>query len=123
MIVEVNTRTVGPDITVCQISGRLSLGNSLISLENLIRKTIDAGAKKLILDLGKLNFIDSAGIGLLLSCSGLIEQKGGRMLISGAQGNVAHTLEIVHLDRVIPSYPDVGSATLHFGNGKGEAAG
>ena len=123
MIVEVSTRTVEPDITVCEIQGRLSLGNSLMSIENMIRKTIESGAKKLILDLDKLNFIDSAGIGVLLSCSGLIQQKGGQMLISGTQGSVAHTFEIVHLDRVISSYPDVGSASLHFGNVKGEAAG
>ena len=123
MIVEVNTRTIEPDITVCEIQGRLSLGNSLMSLENLLRKSIGAGTKKLILDLSALNFIDSAGIGLLLSCSGLIEQQGGRMLISGVQGNVAHTLEIVHLDRVISFYPDVGSAALNFGTAKGGAAG
>ena len=123
MILEVKTRTIEPDITICEIHGRLSLGNSLMSLENLIRKTIDEGAKKLILDLAKLEFIDSAGIGLLLSCSGLMEQKGGRMLISGAHGNVAHTFEIVHLDRVVSFYPDIASAVVHFGAVKGEAAG
>jgi anti-sigma B factor antagonist len=121
MIVEVNVRIIEPDITVCEIEGRLSLGNSLMSLENLIRKTIQNGARKLILDLSKLNFIDSAGIGLLLSSSGLMEQNGGRMLIAGAQGNVAHTFQIVHLERVVSFHPDLNSAVLSFGS-SGEAA-
>ena len=122
MIVEVNTRIIEPDIIVCEIQGRLSLGNTLMSLENMIRKTIENGAKKLIFDLTKLDFIDSAGIGLLLSSSGLIEQKGGRVLIAGAHGNVAHTLEIVHLERIVSFYPDVDSAALNLGLASGQAA-
>ena len=122
MIVEVNTRIIEPDIVVCEIQGRLSLGNSLMSLENLIRKTIENGVRKLIFDLSKLNFIDSAGIGLLLSSSGLIEQKGGRALIAGAHDNVAHTFEIVHLERIVSFQPDVESAVLNLGLASGRAA-
>ena len=122
MILEANTRTIEPDIILCEVRGRLSLGNSLMSLENSIRKAIQGGARKLIFDLSKLSSIDSAGIGFLLSSSGLIEQNGGRMLISGAQGNVAHTFEIVHLDRVVSLLPDVDSAILNFGAASGQAA-
>jgi anti-sigma B factor antagonist len=123
MILEANTRMIEPDIILCDVRGRLSLGNSLMLLENSIRKAIQGGARKIIFDLSKLSSIDSAGIGFLLSSSGLIEQNGGRMLISGAQGNVAHTFEIVHLDRVVSLLPDVDSAILNFGSASGQAAG
>ena len=63
-----------------------------------------------------------AGIGLLLSSSGLIEQKGGRALIAGAHDNVAHTFEIVHLERIVSFHPDVESAVLNLGLASGRAA-
>ncbi len=110
MITESTTRHIEPDITVVEISGRLNLGNSLVSIENSIKRMIEQGTRKLVIDLTTLNFIDSSGIGLLVSCGGLMEKSGGRMRIAGAHGVVAKALEMVHLNRITPLDADLESA-------------
>src|SRR5579864_4838723 len=82
MITESKTRQVEPDITVVEISGRLSLGNALMGIENLINRLIEQGARKLAVDVTGLNAIDSSGVGLLVSCSGQMERNGGRLRIA-----------------------------------------
>ena len=110
MITDTKTRQVEPDITVFQISGRLSLGNTLMSVESAIKKLIEGGSRRMVLDVSGLEFIDSAGIGTLLSCAGQMEKDGGKMRIAGAQGRVKHAFEIVHIDRVAPIDADTEAA-------------
>ena len=110
MITETKTRAVDPDVTVVEISGRLTLGNALQSIESSVRRLIEDGARKLIFDLAGLSAIDSAGVGMLLGTNGCMEQSGGRMRIAGAHGSVAKTFEVVHLDRVIAFDPDCAAA-------------
>jgi anti-sigma B factor antagonist len=117
MITETKTRLVEPDITVYEIAGRLNLGNSLQSVENSIRRLVDDGVRKLVIDLAGLNFIDSSGMGMLVMCSGYIEQKGGRLRIAGARGGVAKGLEISHIDRIAPLDADVEAACRHLAAG------
>jgi anti-sigma B factor antagonist len=110
MITETKTRHVEPDITVVEISGRLSLGNSLVSIETSIKRLIEEGSRKLVIDITSLNSIDSSGIGLLVSCSGQMEKSGGRLRISGAHGPIAKAFEMVHIDRIAALDADVDSA-------------
>jgi anti-sigma B factor antagonist len=110
MITDTKTRQVEPDITVFEISGRLSLGNTLMSVEAAVKKLIEGGARRMVLDVSGLEFIDSAGIGTLLSCAGQMHKDGGHMRIAGAQGRVKHAFEIVHIDRVAPIDADVNTA-------------
>ena len=110
MITETKTRRVEQDITVIEISGRLNLGNSLVAIETEIKRLIDRGARKLVIDLTAVNFIDSSGIGMLVSCAGQMEESQGHIRIAGAQGSVAKAFRIVHLDRIAPLDENVESA-------------
>jgi anti-sigma B factor antagonist len=103
-----------PDITVFEISGRLQLGNLLQSVESAIRALMDGGARKLVIDLTGLNTIDSSGIGMLVSCSGQMEQRGGQMRAVGSHGDVDRVFKMVHMDRVLPLDPDLASACRSF---------
>lgn len=114
MITETELRRIEPDITIFGISGRLSLGNSLITVENSIRRLVEEGARKIVVDLSRLTAIDSSGIGLLVTCSGQMEQNGGRVRIAGAQGAVAKSLRMVHVDRIAALDEDVESSCRHF---------
>ena len=99
MITESTTRKLG-DIDVVDISGRLSLGNTLLSIESSIQKLIEDGSRRLVINVAGLTAIDSAGVGMLMAVSGQMEQKDGKLHIAGAHGGVARTFEVVHLDRV-----------------------
>jgi anti-sigma B factor antagonist len=114
MITESKTRVVEPDITVVEISGRLSLGNALLAVESSINRLIEQGSRKLAVDVSGLNSIDSSGVGVLVSCSGQMERSGGQLRIAGAQGAVAKTFEMVHMSRIAVLDPDVESCCRHL---------
>ena len=103
-------RRVEPDLTVVELTGHLNLGNELMTVEASVKAVIDEGARKLVIDVTRLDYIDSAGIGMLVACNGRIEKAGGKMRVSGAQGSVAKTFEVVHMDRITSLDPDLESA-------------
>jgi anti-sigma B factor antagonist len=110
MITETKTHHREPDITVFEISGRLNLGNSLMTIENSIKRLIDDGARKLVLDLTGLIRTDSAGIGMLVASTGHAVKSGGQLRIAGAQGQVLHIFDLVQMSKIVPLDPDVETA-------------
>lgn len=105
-----NIRVVEPAITIVEISGRLTLGNALTYAETSVKRLIGDGSRKMVIDLAGLTSIDSAGVGMLISCGGEMEHAGGALRVAGAQGAVAKTFEIVHMDRIVALDADVESA-------------
>jgi anti-sigma B factor antagonist len=95
------TRVVDSGTTVVELSGRLNLGNALTYTEASIKQLIGEGGRKLVIDLSGLDFIDSAGIGMLISCNGAMDQAGGAFRIAGAHGIVAKSFEVVHMSRIV----------------------
>ena len=114
MITETKTRKLENGITVVEISGRLNLGNSLLGIESGIKRLIETGVRKMIVDLSNVNYIDSSGIGMLVACAGQLEQSSGRMRIAGASGAVANVFEIVHMERITPLDTTVEEAVAGF---------
>lgn len=106
----INTRLIEPATTVVEISGRLHLGNALSYAETSVKRLIADGSRKMVLDLAALDFIDSAGVGMLISCSGEMDQAGGALRIAGAHGAVAKTFQVVHMSRIAALDPDVETA-------------
>ena len=113
------TRVVEPAVTVVEISGRLHLGNTLSDIEAGIKRLIAEGCRKMVIDLSELGFIDSAGIGMLISCSGGMEQAGGVLRIAGAHGPVAKAFEVVHMSRIVALDDSVDAACLTFSRASG----
>ncbi len=121
MILDVNTRRVEPNITVLEFIGRLTLGNRLTEVERSIRESIQQGCRRLVLDLARLDFLDSAGVGMLVMCAGAMDHAGGQIRVAGANSRVTQIFEITHLGRVVPilataaaacgSFTDAGTAT------------
>ena len=111
---ETKAHRVEPDITVFAISGRLSLGNLLLSAEGAIRALIDSGARKLVIDLAGLDVIDSSGVGVLVSCAGHMEEASGQMRLAGAHGMVAKVFETIHIHRIVPLDADLDAACAGF---------
>ena len=103
------TRKIG-DIDVVEISGRLDFGSTLASIEKSILDLIEQGTRKLVINVPGLTGIDSAGVGMLMACSGQMSQNHGKLRIAGAQGGVARTFEVIQLGRVAPVDTDLDAA-------------
>jgi len=80
-------------------------------VENAIRGLIDAGARKLVIDVTHLNSIDSSGIGMLVSVNGHMMSNDGQMRIAGAHDTVSKVFAMVHVDKIIPLDADLAAAT------------
>jgi anti-anti-sigma factor len=105
-----NIRVVEPATTIVEISGRLTLGNALTYAETSVKRLIGEGTRKIVIDLAGLTSIDSAGVGMLISCGGEMEHAGGALRLAGAHGAVAKTFEIVHMSRIVALDSDVETA-------------
>src|ERR1700720_4043105 len=84
MVLDVQVRRIDPGITMFELKGRLTLGNRLTEVEHAVRKEIAEGCRKLVIDLGQLEHLDSAGVGMLVMCAGQMEQAGGTLRVAGA---------------------------------------
>jgi anti-sigma B factor antagonist len=110
MVLSVTSRECKPDVTVIELSGRVTLGRESGQVEAAVMKAIEDGARKLVIDLDAVSYIDSTGIGIIASCFSKISRIGGEARISGAQGIVLDVLRITRLDSVIRFFPDADAA-------------
>jgi len=116
MIVRFGFRQVDSEVTVMDFTGPLSTpGITVANVERAIKRRIEEGSRKLVLDLNKVDFLDSSGVGLLVVALSAMERAGGKMAIVGATGVVKQVLGTVHLERVIGLYPDLASACEAIG--------
>ena len=77
---------------------------------------IDVGHHRLVVDLGDVNFVDSSGLGALVSALRALKQLagGGDIRLANVQPPVVALLEIIRLHRVFSSYPSVDQAIQSF---------
>jgi len=87
--------------------GRFTMGTRLSETEGLINSLVENGTRKLVLDLTHVDFVDSAGLGIIMRAFGEIEQRGGKFRIAGPTVQVRRLLEITHTLPILPVDPDV----------------
>lgn len=102
--------TADPDITVATIEGRMNLGSNLMFLEGDLKKFVEGGTRKLILDMNNVNYVDSAGLGVLVGMAGMLRSVEGRMAVFGLQTRVSQIFEVAKIHRVLPVFPDANAA-------------
>src|SRR3954465_10099709 len=75
---DIRERQAG-DITVLDMSGRITIGEGSVALRTAIRRLLEEGKKKILLNLGGVGYIDSSGIGELVSLFTASTNKGGQL--------------------------------------------
>lgn len=86
------------------------MGNDSRQVEWAFAELLAEGVRKVILDLEKLDGIDSTGVGIIVVCHAKMHQAGGSLRIAGAHGIVLEALQMTHVDRLISFYPNVEAA-------------
>ena len=66
MSVQISSRTAG-DVTIVDVAGKITLGEGSSALRDKVRELSASGSKKMLINLGDVNYIDSSGIGELVS--------------------------------------------------------
>ncbi|HUB78020.1 MAG TPA: STAS domain-containing protein [Bryobacteraceae bacterium] len=113
MSVKLNTRQVG-DVSVVDVAGRITLGEGSSALRDMLRDMTSKGSKKILLNLGEVSYIDSSGIGELVSGFTTVTNGGGQLKLLGLNKRVKDLLQITKLYTVFDVHEDEASAVRSF---------
>ena len=101
-------------ITVVDMSGRITLGEGCTQLRELIREQLSKGHKNLLLNLADVNYIDSSGIGELVSGFTRVSNEGGQLKLLNLTKKVHDLLQITKLYTVFDVHDDEAKAITSF---------
>ncbi len=98
------------DIAVLEISGRITLGEGNVMLREIVRELIDKGNKKIVLNLGEVQYVDSSGVGELVKTHTTVRNQGGQLRLANLTKRVNDLLQMTRLSAVFDIEPDEASA-------------
>ena len=113
MSVKLNSRQVG-DVSVVDVAGRITLGEGSTALRDALRDMVAKNHKKILLNLGDVSYIDSSGIGELVSGFTSVTNSGGQLKLLGLTKRVKDLLQITKLYTVFDVHEDESSAIRSF---------
>jgi anti-sigma B factor antagonist len=114
MILQLQKSQPAPDLCRIGMIGKLLMGNDSRQVEWSIAELLVSGVRRVVFDLSKLEGIDSTGVGIIVVCHAKLQKAGGNLRIAGASGLVLETLQMTHVDRIVPLYPSPEEAEQNF---------
>jgi anti-sigma B factor antagonist len=102
-------------ITIVDLSGRITLGEGSVVLRDTIRDVVAAGNKRILLNLGDVTYIDSSGIGELVSSFTSVRNQGGELKLLNLTKKVHDLLQITKLYTVFDIKDDEAQAVASLG--------
>ena len=115
MLLQIDERELEPDITLLELRGRLALGRESQRVEALAEELVRERRLKTILDLTGVDYIDSAGIGILALVAGKLKAAGGALAVVAPEGKVRQMLTMTQMVRILSVRATVGDAVATFG--------
>ena len=102
-------------IIVLAMRGRITLGRETETLRSKIKELIDAGCRRLILDLGEVTYVDSVGLSTLVASWTSMRKQGGDLKLVHLPQGVHQLLQITRLATVFEIHNSLESALQGFG--------
>ena len=102
------------DVTVLDLAGKITIGEGSVSLRSAIRRLIEEGKKKILLNLAQVGYVDSSGIGELVSSYTTIGRENGQLKIVNLTQKIQDLLAITKLLTVFDVYDDEATALNSF---------
>lgn len=113
MSLKASSREIG-DVTVIDLDGRITLGDGTTLLRNLIHEKLDSGHKKILLNLTAITYLDSTGLGELVSAYRFVKSQGGELKLLNLNKKVSDLLQITKLYTVFDIHNDETHAVASF---------
>ena len=102
------------DVTVVDLSGRITLGEASGKLRDTVRNLLKSNVKKMLLNLGGVSYIDSSGLGELVSAYTTARSQGCTVKLLNVQDKVEDLLQITKLYTVFETHTDEPEAVSSF---------
>ena len=109
----ITTREVS-HVTIVDINGRITLGDETGLLRDTVRNLIDQGKKKIVLNLANVDYVDSSGVGELVSSFTTVRNAGGELKLLNLTKKVQDVLYVTKLYTVFDVKDDEFPAVKSF---------
>ena len=109
----INSRQAG-DVTILDLSGKITIGEGSVQLREAVRGLLDSGNKKVLLNLGDVSYVDSSGIGELVSSYTTTNNRGGQLKLLNLTKKIQDLLMITKLLTVFQTYDNEQDAVASF---------
>ena len=113
MSLTATTRKSGA-VTIIDLSGRITLGESTGTLRETVRKALDEGARNLVLNMGNVSYVDSAGLGELVGSYTSVNHAGGRLKLLNLQTKMKDLMQVTKLHTVFEVYENEADCVKSF---------
>jgi len=113
MSMKLTTREVS-GVTIVDLSGKITLGEGGLTLREEVHQLLAKGSKKIALNLGDVNYIDSSGLGELVSAYTAVKNAGGELKLINLTSKVRDLLVITKLVTVFDVKDDEAVAVASF---------
>ncbi|HEX4232169.1 MAG TPA: STAS domain-containing protein [Bryobacteraceae bacterium] len=113
MSVKLTARHVG-DVIVIDAAGRITLGEGASVFRDMLRDLAAKGDKKILLNLGEVSYIDSSGIGEMVSGFTTLTNHGGQLKLMGLSKRIKDLLQITKLYTVFEVFDDEADGIRSF---------
>ncbi|HKR01957.1 MAG TPA: STAS domain-containing protein [Pyrinomonadaceae bacterium] len=115
--INIKERQAG-DITILDMDGKITIGEGSVSLRSAIRRLLEEGKKKILLNLRGVSYIDSSGIGELVSSfTAITKEPGGELKLLNLTQKLQDLLGITKLLTVFDCYDNESDALSAYGSG------
>ncbi len=98
------------EVKILELSGKITIGEGDIQLRKLIDDVLGGGTRKIVMDLKDLKYIDSSGIGELVSCYSTIKKNDGVLRLANLHSKIYSLLQLTALVTVFEIYDSVEDA-------------
>ena len=108
-----NVRQIG-HVSVVDLSGKITIGEGDVALRNAVQGLLDEGNSHILLNLEKVSYMDSAGIGELVACYKRSKEKAGSVKLLNPSGKVYDLLSLTKLEEVFETFKDEKEALVSY---------
>ena len=113
MSMKIATRQVD-GVTVLDLSGRITLGEGSVQLRDAVKDLVAKGQKKIVLNLGDVSYMDSSGVGELVTAFTTVKNQGGELKLVNLTKKIEDLMTITKLVTVFDIHEDEAKAIAAF---------
>lgn len=118
MSLKASVRNKG-DVAIVDLSGRIVLGEESGLVRSTIKNLVTAGQKNILVNLGDVSYLDSAGLGEMVGAYASVTNSGGSIKLLNPQAKVHDLLQVTKLYTVFVAFEDEDAAVQSFGTAAG----
>lgn len=108
----VEAKQLESGVAIVTVTGRLAMGGETERLDAAVKNLLQKDQKKFVLDITLLDYADSSGIGMLVSCLTNVRKAGGELSLAGANPRIKRILDMTGVGNMMPMFDTLDAATV-----------